>query len=332
MKEDWRSVVEAAGKPGQIEVVVPGIGRVKASKDAPLPTKYRVLLHPKDPGQKFWLARSWPADAMGKVFLGNAVLRVGAAMFPDDWTGFEPSVDTTLAELPFFHFSLRPWEIRAAIEALPEWTSFPAPGQRRGQSRDTVVQADWTAAKALRSETIAELTGPRERLAAVMAALKDAMMPKADGTAALRFFARVDATGDYDGPLPGKWWNTETYRARFYWCKIHQRAPISIGVGGDGFQWIFVDGEDLARLEARLVKPTKKPGNKEKPDSGAVAAMLLLVDGPKKLSATAAAKEVAASLPGEQSATAAARRILDKFRKAYPDKVKTYAPRQPRGG
>src|SRR5918993_743170 len=41
---------------------------------------------------KFWLSvGNWPRDPSGYVFLARAVHEIGKAMFPNEWTGREPT-------------------------------------------------------------------------------------------------------------------------------------------------------------------------------------------------------------------------------------------------
>lgn len=245
-----------------LNITVPGIGIFEASAEAPVPYHLRPLMK-KDERQKFWINRRWPEDAFGKVFLARAAIRVGEAMFPDDWTGHEPGVDTLLAPLPAWPSQARPWETRAALAALPQDNRVPVV-ERLTMPRNTIDQRDWDKAVHLRQLALAELEAPRARWAAAQYRLREAMKMEPTEPGAVKYHVLDATTGDYLAALPNKWWNTtEHWQARFYWCQISLLEPITSAVGGSKFQRIFVDGADLDALCAGLTKPNV-PGGKHR--------------------------------------------------------------------
>ena len=142
----------------------------------------------------------------------------------------------------------------------------------------------------------------------------------------VRFNVRIDATGEYSEPLPGKWWNTEKWPARFYNCRLNTREPITNAVNGSGFDWIFVDGADLKALLTKLREAAapKPMDPRTKNDDKSIEEMVAALDAGFASSPTAASKFVARGLKGEQSEAAAARRIYEKFKKLHPDRIRGY--------
>jgi len=207
-------------KPRSFKVLVPGVGLRDASAETPIPAHIRSLLR-QDERQKFWIGRAWPEDAYGKVFLARAVERLGEALYPDEWTGFEPGVDTTLAPLPMLSPKGANWELAQALNA----------------------------AVSIRNEVLEEIAAPRSRLHGAIFTLREAMKAEPGEFGAVRYYVLNSTTGDFFQALPHQWWNTtENWRARFYWCQIDLKTPITASVGGKGFQGIFVDGGDLEAL------------------------------------------------------------------------------------
>ncbi|MEX2431486.1 MAG: hypothetical protein WD645_06150 [Dehalococcoidia bacterium] len=297
-----------------IEIYIPGLGPRGVSAASPVPPHLRQLIARMDDRQKFWVNRNWPEDAYGKVFLGRAVLRVGEAMHPDEWTGHEPGVDTLLRPLPTFSSQAPPWEARQAVEAVPANNKMPKDERTRYIPRSTIDHRDWVEAVRIRNLVLAELAGPRERFSAAMFQLREAMKAEPGQPNAVKFHVLDAKTGDFSAALPHKWWNTtENWLARFYWCQINLQQPITPAVGGEKFQRVFVDGADLERLIdslAPVASPPdqKKRGPRPKNDDALVEKMRALMDSEEPPNSPWDAARIIATgnLP-----TAEARRLLE---------------------
>ena len=225
-------------------IFIPGIGYVLTGADNPLPRHYRPLRGAMDERQKFWQAKDWPDDVRDKVFLARAVHQLGSALFGDEWTGHEPTVDYLLRPLPMFSYGLRPWEVTQATQYLDPNEPADMSGDWAKKVK-AMWQPRWDAAVALRLEVLAAIEGPRARLAAVTSTLRLAMR---DGD--LKYFVLISETGKFQGPLDPDWWNTKLHSARFYRCAMNPGTPITPAIGGGGFSPIFVDADDLAGIVA----------------------------------------------------------------------------------
>ncbi|WP_339646099.1 hypothetical protein [uncultured Pelagibacterium sp.] len=222
--------------------VIPGLGHVEVSRERPLPAHLRDLLEADD-RQRFWLApERWPRDVMGMVFLARAVQLLGQTLFPNEWHGFEPSVDLSLAPLPI----------------LPELA--PASEGRKARKlvdrRWVIDHSLWRQLREKREQTLSSIAGSRKRLVVVRERLIEAFL-----SGELPYAVRNDNRGDFSDTLPAHWWNTELTDARFYWCRINIRNPISHAVGGDGFQFIYIAQRDLTTLIDKLGHPAPKEKN-----------------------------------------------------------------------
>lgn len=223
--------------------IFPGVGPVPAE------TVMRLwnVLSQRDDRQKFWASQSgWPRDAMGKVFLARAVQRMGAFMYGEAWTGYEPAVDLYLSPLPVESWLARPAD-RSQVQKL---LGLGNPTNRY-VPRDHVSQPDWLRGRALVDETLDLLRPARARLRAVKERLIEAML-----SGSLRYCLRIDEQGDFTEALPERFWNTEKTDPRFYFCRLNRAEPISIAVAGGGYRHIFVWQEDL---DALVAKPPSEP-------------------------------------------------------------------------
>lgn len=113
-------------------VLVPGLGRM----DLPLDPVTKWIFQNTKPDPFWSAAHKWPHDAMGMVFLARAVLRVGEAMFGDQWKGYEP---TTPDPPPFGKDAA---QRTAAINLL-------APGRIRYEAVKSAIVAGFLAESGL---------------------------------------------------------------------------------------------------------------------------------------------------------------------------------------
>ena len=228
------------------EVYVPGLGQIAVSVLQPLPPQYGLLMR-QDVRQQFWIGRNWPEDAFGRVFLARAVIRLGEAMFPDEWTGHEPGVNTSLRPLPAFSWEAHHFDARAAVDAVPVAERAPL-SKTAGFPKNTINERDYGKGRDLWNLAVAELAAPRARWEAVQRKLRDAMMLDPGQPGAVKYCVLDAPSGDYSVPLPNKWWNTTTWPVRFALCQINLSEPVTTSMGGRLFRHIFVDGADLAAL------------------------------------------------------------------------------------
>lgn len=193
----------------------------------------------------FWINRgSWQSDTHDYVYLARAVLRVGKALFPEEWRDTDPA-----HQLP-----LRPkkpgiWSVtggtvesrkRARERARSEWENFSE--EEFEQKKDRALRALLRFQRVM--ETIAAEAERPESL------LRMAYQPKG---------------GFGFENIPREWWQVSQIAPRFYYCQINSSEPASTAVGGTGPNWghIFVHGKDLDAWIARLGERSEIEGISE---------------------------------------------------------------------
>lgn len=254
MNDDAKRLLETLGGPMfPRKVHIPGIGDIVVSKDSPLPGAYQELVK-LDERQSFWSRKKWPADAFGKVFLARAVLLVGNAMFPSEWTGEEPAVNLDIAEIPDWltsfgstEASRRRYEIEASNLLGPRAKSRPG---------SIISGTDYEMARRYRRAAIDALTPARDRLTKTKKRLVDAFLAGTVSSCLLPLEG-----GEFSRPLAPSDWNAFDNSPRFYWCQMNPVKRFGEAIGGDGFQWIFVEGSGLEKMIADI-KSARKTSNK----------------------------------------------------------------------
>lgn len=251
-----------------ITLIIPGLGPREVSPTQPLDPSLSELLK-RDDRQKFWLklGTPWPDDAYGRVFLARAVDALGRAMFPQEWTGFEPSVNLHLKPLPlmsFFADAGQKNEARALLPVkMPENDDDPPLKKFTAEVRKPLTEDEWTKVRALRQATLDQIEPVRQRWAAVRQAFH---VGAREGALKVYFLGR--SGGDF-GPTPSPKvdWNTTPYNLdnRFYCCQMNPAKPFDIGIAGAAFKWIFVDGDDLKAMVAAIQKNRKATEQQDKP-------------------------------------------------------------------
>ena len=176
------------------------------------------------------------AVAHGHVFLGEAVRKIGEALFPDEWTGNEPQV------------SRQPATANAS-QVVPTRTI----GRRSRPSKQSQADAsvdDPAFLKMLadaRHEFAARYgynTVALQRLATVQGRIV------AEGMAGTLEFATRPLQGGATKPLPAIVWQTEQSRwaNQFAFCQINPSDPFGLGIAGSKFEYLFVTSDSLKRL------------------------------------------------------------------------------------
>jgi hypothetical protein len=307
-----REILARAQEPtGPWEIMIPGIGPVTTSLAAPLSRTYQQLLK-SEPRQVFWLNQSaWPRDVFGRTFLARAVDRVGKAMF-EEWTGFEPSVSTTLAQIAR-------GRDRAALEEACSLLDMVIEHGNYGPKLPELSQEQWHLAQYRRGEALDAIAPVRKRLEAVRSRLLEAFL---EGS--LRASMLDLRGGPFDAPRrPLTDWNVpdRTVQQRFYYCQMNPDLPLQGGFAGEGYKWIFVDADDLDNLVNMLAARPARRGPKVHPDDQAIERMLTMLDGGTSSSAWNAAGQVAENWPGA-SIQSTRRRLFKKFRAQHPARVR----------
>lgn len=214
----------------------------------------------------FWIKRGeWPEEAFGYVFLGQAVVEIGAAMFGSDWTGYEGATPAPLdiPSDPTFKLpdgrvvTLRPslnmkWQHAASVGAMlkkhRDWKEPSGP-----ISRWKFQPQEWADGIALAKAENEDRNARRLRFASVVAATRRAALA-GDLVTALR----PVAGGMPGDPLPSHLWNTESVKPRFHFCQMSPSDPFGNGLAGPRHQYIFVSRESLDKFIAKIA-PTPEP-------------------------------------------------------------------------
>jgi hypothetical protein len=293
-----------------VAVSVPGLGVLNCS---PAEAVMLSELSAADDRQRFWLHQAkWPKDALGMVFLGRALERVGAALFPREWTGNEPAVNASLTALPPVSSMARRHDVDRIRRVFVN-------GQMVGRA-PSVDEEMWQQAVKDRAGVLAKIAPARARLAAAKGWLVSMLL-----SGEITYCVRTDETGAFSDFLPP---HTELTEERFYYCRINPGEPITRFLAGTGFRSIFVP-ESVLDAGIANARPSKASGNPTINDDERLQRMDALIASGEAKSMTAAAGVVAKADPGH-SESATKRRLIDKFGKARPDKKRTYHPRDPK--
>ncbi|MGO7087736.1 hypothetical protein AB9E14_06365 [Rhizobium leguminosarum] len=195
----------------------------------------------------------WPDDAYGFVFLARALHAAGASLYGDAWTREEP---TTPPPLDLWqeingHKFLKPRKsvgnamemqvLRLLQKYHPDKVELEdAPLKRSDLVNRVMTEESWRAATKVVEEENARRQGALDRLGGAQDLLKVAIR---DGK--LRYVLLPLVGGRFSEAMPPEWWNRKSLASIFFWCQINPDNPFTIGVGGDNFQYVFVDGIDL---------------------------------------------------------------------------------------
>jgi hypothetical protein len=190
---------------------------------------------------KFWINEyRWPRDIQGYTFLCRAVLQVGKTIYGNDWTNTEPSV-ILIQKLPQSELFMKPWQLIEVHNRLrfarPELQlpmlhgMFPKP-------HFTVEQ--WAAALDLYDELNKKTEPCFRRFNVAKLKLFEVLANGQVGSC-----LRPLPGGEFSALMPVSWWNTERWGNRFYWGQMSPKEPFRNAVGGDNFQWIFIESVSL---------------------------------------------------------------------------------------
>lgn len=204
----------------------------------------------------------WISDPLGYLFLPRAMLEIGKALYPNEWTGAEPLTPVFLA-LPEQSADAREWQKQEAHIALrkerPDFRRKPLDALRhysnissRGFSKGPPIippftDDEWQAAREIYRKR-ADAARPAWRLFAQV----KKMVTDACRQGQLAFGLRPRAGG---AVYPGKaeWWETEgtTLHYRFEWFRMSRAAPFANGLRDDA-DWICIARDSLDALLRRL--------------------------------------------------------------------------------
>jgi hypothetical protein len=195
----------------------------------------------------FWLSPyQWPRDPSGFVFLARAVHEIGRTNMKDEWTGSEPTTEH-IPRLPT-NFGLgqyppAPHHLERAHRLLmkhrPEFNRTPLEWGKWGPPSITFSNEEWEAAVELSKDEERRTLPYAQRFRTVQSEIV-----RQCEAGDLASFYRWDTTGQML-PIPREWWNTDRWQPRFAMCRINPRDPMSIGIAGDNFCWIFLQRSSL---------------------------------------------------------------------------------------
>lgn len=206
----------------------------------------------------FWVNKKWPLDTADYVFLGRAVDRIGAALFPGEWDGCEFAeggehfIPDDMADADA---SKRAYVSKRLAEAFPDYSpqfrTVSPPSLTRARPSVELEEpspSDWQRGLAL-LET--ESLRVRNRLIRRNAAMGAVVENAANGL--LHFGIRPVKGGTLE-PLATEAWHIENWEHRFQYCQIKPSDPFSRDPGGEGAQYvgyayIFVSKASLKVLE-----------------------------------------------------------------------------------
>ena len=201
---------------------------------------------------------NWISDPLGYVFLPRAMLEIGKALYPNDWTGAEPATPVFLP-LPLRSADAPEWQKREAhialckerpdfgrepLDALPHHSYISAGGFSKGPPIiPPFTGAEWDAARAIYRRREDASRPAWSRFAQLKKTVTDACRQ-----GQLAFGLRPRAGG---AVYPGKeaWWETEgvTLHYRFEWFRISSAAPFANGLRDDA-DWICIARDSLDAL------------------------------------------------------------------------------------
>jgi hypothetical protein len=193
---------------------------------------------------------NWISDPDGYVFLPRAMLEIGKALYPNEWTGAEPTTPVFLS-LPLGSAAARQWQKKEAHTALckerPEFGRKPLSVASGGPIIPPFTDAEWQAAR-----EIYRRRGDAARPAWLRYAQVKKTVTDACRRGRLAFGLRPHAGG---AVYPGnaEWWETEYNKLhyRFEWFRMSSAAPFTTGLRDDA-GWICISRDSLAAFFARL--------------------------------------------------------------------------------
>jgi hypothetical protein len=163
--------------------------------------------------EEFWgRLRDWPDDRANYVFLANAVMAVGKALYPDEWGNFEQLVGYSDAD-------------------FPEQVGFMVPTMSEDAYKRTknLVRARERFQHA--KKTVAVALADRK--------LRFALRPVEGG----QFIPQRDEDDPWAQGPGSELWNIDNPEFRFSFCQIDLAAPFS--GRSRGSHYIFIDRSSL---------------------------------------------------------------------------------------
>jgi hypothetical protein len=208
---------------------------------------------------------NWISDPDGYVFLPRAMLEIGKALYPNEWTGAEPTTPVFLP-LPLGSAAARQWQKQEAhialckerpefgrkpLSVLPQFRTLTPRGGLSASGGPIIppfTDAEWQAAREIYRRREDAARPAWSRFAQVQKTVTDACRQ-----GQLAFGLRPRAGG---AVYPGKaeWWETEgsTLRYRFEWFRMSIAAPFANGLRDDDADWICIARDSLDALLRRL--------------------------------------------------------------------------------
>lgn len=245
---------------------------------------------------QFWTnPGSWPDDAYGYVFLARALLRVGRAMYPHEWTDSEPfapppietkqdiiarsrsgaeygrGVENFLREISKLiasnDVSKLSWEVESYRVLTPLRTARSLPGTAdNGLRTRQVLSAEAVRyGESLVPEENQRRAKAKERWERVVSIVKGALR---DGN--LECVTLPTHGGAFSSIRPKEWWNVPGIESRLTMCRLNPEDPFSAGFAGRGYAHIFVSGNSLSQILPPPPKPKTAKEIKGKEDAAAL--------------------------------------------------------------
>jgi hypothetical protein len=215
----------------------------------------------------------WISDPHGYVFLPRAMLEIGKALYPNEWTGAEPTTPVFLP-LPLGSAAAKEWQKQEAhvalckecpefgrkpLHALPHHSNIALRGFSKGPPIIPLfTDSEWQSARAIYRRREDAARPAWNRLAQVKKIVADACRQ-----GQLAFALRPRAGG---AVYPGRsdWWETEgnTLHYRFEWFRMSRAAPFANGLRDDA-DWICIERGSLDALLKSLVPAATARGEND---------------------------------------------------------------------
>jgi hypothetical protein len=204
----------------------------------------------------------WISDPVGYVFLPRAMLEIGRALYPNEWTGAEPTTPVFLP-LPLRSADARQWQKseahialcrerpdfgRKPLDALPHYSNISLSGFSKGSPIiPPFTDAEWEAARAIYRSREDAARPAWVRYAQVRKIVTDACRQ-----GQLAFGLRPRSGGAVYAGKP-EWWETEgsTLHYRFECFRMSSTAPFASGLRDD-VDWICISRDSLNAFLARF--------------------------------------------------------------------------------
>ncbi|MEN5277430.1 hypothetical protein ABE527_10805 [Brucella sp. TWI432] len=206
-----------------------------------------------DPLNHWKNPKDWPKDRSGQyVSLFEATIRIGAALFQDEWSGTEPyapslykvheemyvggetliTVKSNLTHLDMKQLYCLLFRKRPDL-ALP----FPSSVNDYYNLTDDQIRS----AALLASVSDAQTAKLHDRMDQVIEFIAEAVSQKKLEWALARDgqFTAMHSTDE---------WREGRIKQRFFWGMMNPLAPYSPAIGGDGYAYIFFSKRDIDRL------------------------------------------------------------------------------------